>query len=549
MALNPVTAVVRADSGDWESIVSTAAWTYDGYKVEKLDVADDAEGPLSLGGYVLVAEPIDTCKPNDCDRYDVSVLKDGMRMLIGNVPAEALDEQRYFALGDEFEYIDASDEERNHWNVVVVDLESGEETLEMEDYFLDGVESMDVMEDDGVFYFNPSFNFNDHSGYSNASVYMYNPETDRDYVVTRQWQVNRDELQDVEDGIVLTKMVFENGYSQLWMYDTATDPIDAQAIPDTWTSPDEDIVGAHFREDGSIEFFRMFERYVYADGITSAQGDYLSWYKDADEAMQIVGDRMAWLDADDTLFLSDSDGVVEFGTLGYPQEFRLTVDALFYASGTGESVMYEFDSEDETEFTFVVTDATEDAVVGVDASGSVWYQDLDSEETIALGFGEDPVLSDASHVYWRGEDGAMYEGTILVGVPGDDDIRAVKTASDDTVYLVMDGTAYAIPNESAFLSWFDGWEDVEIISESELNSFDLDGDASYAVGTKVKLVGDPKVYVVGEDSKLHWLTTQTVAYRIYGSSWNDDIIEITQMDLTGLPYGDAILTESDIQNI
>jgi hypothetical protein len=342
---------------------------------------------------------------------------------------------------------------------------------------------------------------------------------------------------------------FSTGYTQLWVYEADTDPIGMEAIPDTWTSPDEEIVGAHFRDDGSIEFFRMFERYVYKNGVTTAQGDYLSWYKDTDEALQIVDGRMAWLDAEDTLRVSDADGVISFGTLGYPQEFRLTDDAIFYASGTNESVMYEFDSGDETQFPFVVTDALGDAVVGTDATGSIWYQDLASGETIELGFGEDPVLADESHVYWSGEDGGIYEATILFGALTDDDVRAVKTAGDATVYLVVGDDASAIPSESVFFSWFDSWSDVETISEGELNALDLEGDATFAPGTKVKLVSDPKVYVVGDDNKLHWITTQTVAYNLYGSAWNQDIIEVTQMDLTGIAYGSAILDERDIMSI
>ncbi len=548
MAINPMTAVVSADSGDWELIQSTAAWSYDDYKVEKLDFDGDAEGPLSLGSAVIVAEPIDTCDPNGCDRYHISVLENGMKMSIGNVPSETLDEQRYFALGEQFMYMDYSDEEQHYWNVVVVDLESGDESLELEDYQLDGVEDIDVMEEDGMFYFDPTFNWNNHTGYSNGVIYLYNSETDRDYMITDHWIVNRDELLDVQDGMVLSRMEFSSGYTQLWLYDTQSDPISMQAIPDTWTSPDEEIVGAHFRDDGAIEFFRMYERYVYEDGVTTAQGEYLSWFKDTDEALQVVNGRMAWLDPDDTLFVSNEDGVVDLGTLGYPQEFRLTSDAVYFAS-KNEGKVYDFASADTDEFPFVVTDMIDEAVVGVDAAGSIWYMDTDSGNILELGFGEDPVLSDPDHVYWRGEDGYVYEATIMIGALSDEDVRAVMVDGDDTVYLVMDETAYEIGNESVYFSWFESWSDVETVSASELNGFEDGGEATYAAGTKLKLVGDPKVYVVGDDGKLHWLITQTVAYRIYGSSWNQGIVEITQGDLTGLPYGTPILTESDIQSI
>lgn len=543
-----MTAIVRADSGDFEAIPSTAAWSYGDYKVEKLDFDKDAIGPLSMGSHVIVAEPVETCKPNGCDRYHISVLENGMKMSIGNVPSVTLNEERYFVLGERFMYMDYSDIEQHYWNVVEVSLENGEETLKLKDFFLDGVVAIDVDEDNGKFYFDPSFNWNNHKGYSNGAIYEYNPATDMDRVITDHWVQNRDEMQDVQNGVVLSKMVFPSGEKQLWLYDPTKDPVSMRSIPDTWTPKHEDIVGAHFRTDGSVEYFRMFERFIYKNGVTTAQGDYLSWFKTADDALQIVNGRMAWVDPEDTLFVSDATGVVALGALGTPDEFRLTADAIYYGNN-GEGKQYTFATKLIEKFPFVVTDAIDGVLVGVDAAGSVWYLDEDSGDVLELGAGIDPVLADAGHVYWRGANGGIYEATIMLSFISDMNARAVKSASDPTVYLVINQTAYKMLNESVYFSWFDSWADLKVISDAEFKKFAFDGNATYAPGSKLKLAGDAKVYLVGADGKLHWISSQKVAYDIYGSTWNKGIITITQMDLANMGYGSPIMTEAEAQNI
>ncbi|HBP00401.1 TPA: hypothetical protein DD617_04430, partial [Candidatus Uhrbacteria bacterium] len=369
-------------------------------------------------------------------------------------------------------------------------------------------------------------------------------------VVPDHWQTYRDELQDVHNGVVLSRLVFSTGYKQLWVYDTNKDPVNMQAIPGTWTPPHEDIVGAHFREDGTIEYFQMYQWYVYDGKQAVAQGDYVSWYRETENAMQIVGSRMAWLDPNDVLRVSDVSGVKTFGAVGVSGEFRLTEGHLFYASADGKGKKYDFNTKETSDTTFVVTHESVDASAGVDSYGNIWYKNAHSGASLKIGFGADPVLADETHVYWRGFDDTIYEATIAVGIHSVMvDARSVKLATDSTVYVVANGTRYTVPNENVYVSWFGTWNTLETISEKELDSFVEGGVLSYAPGTKLKLAHDPKVYVVGTDGSLHWMTTQTIAYMIFGSFWNHEILEITQMDLTGLHLGSSLLTERDAQAI
>ncbi|MBI4599215.1 hypothetical protein HY734_03415 [Candidatus Uhrbacteria bacterium] len=545
-AFNPLAYRGQADAGAWEPIQATQAWNYDHYKVEKLAFAGNAEGPLSLGSHVVVAEPVETCQTNPCERYNVYFLKDGMRRLISNVPAEALSEGRYFANGEAFVYVDAADLENHTWDVVGVNPDTGEETTYADDFFMDGVVEMDVLVDGGMTYLNPTLNWNGHTGYSQATIYSYNKKADDMRVVTKHWILNHEDIQDTQDGRVLSRMVFPDGNKQLWIYDTSKDPVDMRAVPGTWTPPNEDIVGAHFREDGSVEYFQMYQRYVFDGTNAVAQGDHLTWYREGDDAFQVVNGRMAWLDSEDTLRVSDTDGTLNLGTIGYPQTFHLDADRLFYASENAGK-MYEFGSGKTTDLSFAATDSLGSILVGTDASGRVWYRDTETGTQFSLGYGSRPTLADETHVYWR--DGAgIYEATVAAGaLIQASTARAVKMGGSASTYLVVDNIKHEIPNERVFASWFADWKEVETVSKSELAALAEGPKASYAPGSRLKIAGDPKMYMVGTDTKLHWITTQIIAEQVFGAVWNKGIIEINQLDLTELVLGQPILTERDAQ--
>jgi len=553
IAIQPIVpSIAQADSGSWNYIQATAAWVFDDYKVERLDFGtNDFNGPLSLGENVIVAKTAGNCQSEvGCERYDLYVLRDGMSMFVGNVPHEVVNEQRFYNNGEELVYVNSADaENNNYWEVVNLDLTSGEKTVELDQFFMDGVQDVDVTEDAGEYFINASLNWNDHNGYTNAVIYQYDQPSDSVKMVMKQWNQQRDELQDVANGKILSKMVFESGYKQLWVYNISVDPKTMEAVPNTWTEKTEDIIGAHFRADGTIEFFDRYQRYTYDGKTTVAQNDYLSWNRSYEQSLQVVNGRMAWLDPTDGLHVSGTDVDLDLGTIGSPQTFKLTEDAIYYSSGS-VGKKYDFATEETTNYSFAVTDTLGDIVVGEDINGDIWYKDTDSGREIKLGFGSNAVISDDMHVYWYGTDNNVYEATLsLNAMTGTSEISAVKTAGDSRTYLVLDGTAYWIQSEKIYFSWFNSWSDTETVSAAEFASFEAGGIATYAPGTRMKLVGDPKVYIVGTDGKLHWLTTQTVAYRLYGSEWNKGIIEFTQAETTGLSFSSPILTESDVQAI
>jgi hypothetical protein len=551
MAVSPFLSV-KADNGDWDAAISAAAWNYGDYRVERLAFADDAIGPFNLGEFVLVAEPVDS-KPNEEPLYNVYMLEDGLKLLMENVPEEALDAQR-FALNDgRFVFISQVDWDGDHYAVTEYDGDGDAEQL-VEDVFFSGVEDIDVLVDGADIYFETSHDFTGKTALKQTAVYVYDEaEGDAD-IVGKHWELREEKLLDAADGKVLIKMTFSSGNKQLWLGDTHNvnyQGMTREAISGTWVDPEADIFAAHFIDDDTVEFFMNYVRHTYdldTEVLTKHDGQFLNWYGAPEDAYQLDGVYMAWVTPENTLMLSDGSNVKTIGTAADGQ-FLLEDGRLFYASGSAGKV-YDIAARVTVNLPFAVTDVYGDIVVGNDAAGNVSYMDMNSGEAYDLGYGSAPAISDEMHVYWMGVDGAIYEGTVsLPSVLSVGSIRAMKLASDNTVYLVKDGEKLVIPSEKTYFTWFDSWSDVEIVTAAKLNGYADGGVASFAPGTKVKLARDPKVYVVGNDGKLHWITTQTVAYSIFGSTWNKGILEINQQDLVTNPLGSAIESESDLQTI
>ena len=553
MAVSPFLSV-DADNGNWDTAVTAASWNYDGYRVEKLAFASDAIGPYNLGNFALVAEPVDSCKPNDCDIYDVYMLKDGSTLLMTNVPASILDSHRFAINDGRLVFVAQADLDGEHYAVTEYDAD-GDSSQLVEDVFFSGVESIDVLASDGDVYFNTALDYTGSTSVEQAAVYMYDAaEGDAD-IIGKHYELRDEQMLDAADGIVLEKLTFPSGNKQLWLGDTHNYNnlgMTREAISGTWLEPEADIYGAHFVNDSQIEFFMNFIRHTYdldTKVLAKHDGQYLNWNRDPELGYQIAGSRMAWVDSSDTLSVSDGTTVTALGN-AFDGQFYLESDRVFYATSTGGK-SYDFSAKTASDVGFFVTDSDGgDILVGNDSTGKVRYLNLATDASYSLGFGSAPTLSDETHAYWTGVDGNVYEATVsLPSAASLGTVSAVKSSSSNTVYLIADGKKYAMPSEKTYFTWFSSWSNVTTVSATTLASYADAGTATLAPGTKVKIANDVRVYVVGDDGKLHWITTQTVAYSLYGSDWNKNILAITQQDLVTNALGTSIASEADLQSI
>jgi hypothetical protein len=545
IGVSPLLPRVFADSGTWTHTIASAAWDYDFYRVERL-AQDTVSGPYDFNDAVFVM-----------DGSDMTIFQNGEALGIVGVDQGVISAFWHTAQDGRFIYLVPSDDGEIWGTVYEFDSTTGT-SLKLTDIAVseDDLDFMTFATDGDRVYFG-TIHSDEETGEieSELSVYDYGSGYERDdftYQLTANWQ----EIVDVQDGLALVKFQFSGGFEQLWLIDQTARSM--EAVPDTWTEDPGEIVGAHFVSDGSIRFFRNYRLFHYNPQTdtapTDAGGAYLSWFDEVADAVQIVGDRMAYIDDEDGLYVSDVGGVSKFGvaTNGL---FNLDEDAIYFQNLDGDYRGYHFSTGEWETTSFLVTDSYEDIRVGIDADDNVWYENLTTGYVLNVGYGFKPVvLSDREHAYWQGVDGNLYEVTFspLLDLERAN-VEAFSAYTSNGIYLVEDGNMWLIPDETVYFTWFDTWEDTLEVSQATINTYleshDFKGDLKLAPGTRVKSDVSSKVYMVGADYKLHWITSETVADEIYGSDWNQGIVEVTSTYLWKYATGSEVSSTADVRSI
>ncbi len=557
IGVSPLLPRVFADSGAWNPTVASAAWDYDSFSVERLALDADTEGPYQFNDAVFVTNTAKDCEfPELCNEVDLTIFKDGKSLEIANVTNRVTEAFWHTAQDGRFIYMvpkDAVDswgtvfeyDPANGTIATLTDLTRASNSLAFMTFATDGDRIYtSTLQKDKV------------SGDVESSISVYDwgskfARNDFTYQLVAPWQ----EIVDVQNGLSLVRFQFEGDFEQLWLVNERERTM--QAIPDTWTQPGGDILGAHFLSDGSVRYFRNFRLWNYDAAVdeapTDAGGAFLSWFAAAQDVIQINGDRMAYIDDENGLYLSDTSGVRKLG-VAKGGVFNLTSDTLFFQNLDNEYVGYNYINSSWETRSYHVTDAFADIRVGTDENGNVWYENTTNGYLLNVGFGGTPVLSDREHAYWKGNDGSIYEATFspLLDLERPQ-VQAFSAYGSQSVYLMSGESLWLIPSPEVYFTWFDSWDDVVRVSQPTINVYldsnDFKGDLKFAPGTRVKTASSPRVYVVGGDSSLHWITTQTVARDIYGADWNKGIIVVNDPYLWKYAKGVNVDSNDDVRAI
>lgn len=557
IALCPLLPKVFADSGAWKPTVANAAWDYGTYRVERMALDSDVEGPYQFNDSVFVVKTAESClSPDTCEIVDMTMLKNGKSLEINDVTDRVTDAFWHTAQDSRFIYMVPSDSESTWGTVYEYDTENGTvATLSDITRAANGLSFMTFAIDNDRIYTSTLQKEKGTGDIESAlSVYDYGSGFERKdftYQLTAPWQ----EIVDVHDGLALVKFEFSGGFEQLWLVDQTKRSM--EAIPDTWTENGGDIFGAHFLSDGSVSYFRNYRLWSYMPGQdetpVDAGGAFLSWFVPAQDAIQINGDRMAYIDDENGLYLSDTTGTRKLG-VATNGVFNLTSEALYFQNLEGEYVGYNFVDKTFEIRNYHVTDSQEGILVGVDEAGDVWYENTNNDYLLNVGYGGTPTLADSEHAYWRGVDGNIYEATFSPILDLErPQAQAFSARGSTAVYLVSGDSIWLVPSPEVYFTWFDSWADIVKVSPATLNVY-LDryenmGDLKFAVGTRVMTSISPRVYVVGSDHKLHWITTESVAFDIYGSGWNKGIITVNDTYLWKYAKGADVDSGEDVRSI
>jgi len=487
IGVSPIIPSVKAIDGQWQPTVSDAAWSYDLYDVDRL--ATKTISTVSQKNNVVFSF--------DESKNTLRFFKDGKVLTVTGVSQIVPADNRFVytipstskdSWATVYEYLPKTGTIQTIYTIPRKTTD-----MKLSQVIMDGARLYtSILHVDSI----------TKAVKSKLSVYdTVSTFVDDDFL----WLVPAplQEMMDVRDGQILAKFHFDGGNKQLLVIDVAGRK--AKDIPGTWVESTGDLLGAHFLSNGAIQYFQDYRLFSFDPTLPNTtpvehKNAHLNWFVKPDVAYQIVGDRMAHVDAENMLYVTTQDGIATFGKI-LGGKFQLEENAVYYQTSEG-FVTYNFLLKHATQKTFRVTDVFADVTVGVDAKNNVWVENTTTGKIIQIGFSDsDPLLTDRGHAMWKGIDGKWYQATL----------SPLLDMGKSTMQILDDG--------------------------------------GFVPGARVKAVGNPRVYVVGNDGALHWIISETVAGSIYGDGWNRNILEVPATQLWNYQNGLNVSSKNDLQSI
>jgi hypothetical protein len=122
----------------------------------------------------------------------------------------------------------------------------------------------------------------------------------------------------------------------------------------------------------------------------------------------------------------------------------------------------------------------------------------------------------------------------------------IKGSLPAVYYVGSDGKRYVFPNDKTYFSWYQDFSQVVKVSDAELASYIIGGNATYRPGVRlVKIQSDPKVYAVAHGGVLRWIKTEAAAIALYGVDWNKQIDDISDSFFINYTVGSDIAVAAD----
>lgn len=514
-AVSPFLPKVFADNASWKTLMADRVWNQAGFRVDRLVFPVHVSEPSKRGGVAYVTNTAADCTdPGTCTKIDVSVLRNGQSQTIANVDQSFLNAS--FALAQNGKFVTFTKSSNNFaWGTVsFVDPNTGE----MHSYatvarkpnelsFISFATSGDrlfatILQSD--------------TNTKDVQSTLLGMSTDGVYEernINAKMRPPMQRVVDVYNDQVLIKFEFPTGYKQLALVNPKTQVM--STIPDTWTEPQADILFAHLQSNGQVVFFRNYHMYTYnpaTPDVLPVSHALLNWNEAPQDVVRFYGDYMAWVDDQNQLWIQNSDGSVESLTASSntsidPRSVHLSAEGLLSYRENVADGKYHFLSvrlrndvsaskSETTEMAFLITDTYRGAQVGTDVNNNIWY--AQGSTMIKLGFGSSPIITDERHVVWKGTDGTIYQATL-------------------SAYLSMP------------------------MSDKTFNGL--------TVGTRVKAIGDARVFLVGNDGQLHWIVSETVANSLFGSIWNQGIVEVEPTFLWRFGNGTNVDANVDMKTL
>lgn len=120
--------------------------------------------------------------------------------------------------------------------------------------------------------------------------------------------------------------------------------------------------------------------------------------------------------------------------------------------------------------------------------------------------------------------------------------KLMKATNSPAVYLAAnDGKRYVFFGEGQYFSWFKNFNSVQNVSSAAVASMPLGGNVLYRPGSRLlKVASSPRIYAVGKDGAIHWVTSEEVVIAVFGTYWKQQIDIIDEAALADYPVGAPI---------
>lgn len=143
-------------------------------------------------------------------------------------------------------------------------------------------------------------------------------------------------------------------------------------------------------------------------------------------------------------------------------------------------------------------------------------------------------------------DDEAVEGTLIKLACDNTQEVGVNDPCKAVYFYGSEGKRHAFPNEKVFYTWYDNFDDVVVVSGDYLSDISLGSNVTYHPGTRmVKFQSVPTVYAVSLGGVLRAIVSEDVATDLYGSTWNQQIDDISDAFFGNYSFGEDIDSAGD----
>ena len=470
----------------------------------------------------------------------VTVLRQNKEARVDGVPVSALSARTILQNQNRIVWVEATDRPAR-FDVYELDIEQGARVRRFDDIFLGSASNVNVRVDGTTFYFEVQNVKTLTNGLPQVEILRATSTSGHTEAVNEMWRNQFETIEDVNDGRVVTRVIFENGDQELWMHKGGV----SRAIPDSYTVNGY-LLGTQF-VGNTVEFFRYqrLMRYDIASWKTEALSERLMWERD------IMAQMDRFVASDGALFFvtyNENDGrhYVMRRKSGVTTTISPWGGSPFVLNGTFVSFTRADQFANGYDTYHLQTgihvlhdggiqwiDAYSSARVVVDNAGRVIWQKGAFNRVVGTAPQGRAYLVDDTHV-------AIPQGSnkplMFVTVRPQswllrNDATFAKFPGSTTVYLFKDGKRYTVPNEDVFYSWERDFSRVVDMALVNTNAYVDGGLAPYAPGTMIKAPGRSTVYTVWHNQYVSPILNEAAALENHGPRWWLNVHNVSQAQM------------------